>query len=227
MQLSPRPGGRQCSRGQTRRCFTVALDSFCPRRRMGLCSEPMRRLTLLTLMSTLACTLAAGATVYRWVDENGVTHYSDQPHENAEKVHVAAPQTYSAPPAQNQNRPSSSASTGPAAAAPAVTSYQACSIISPVSAQNFPNTDSVPTVTQISPVPQGNDRAELFVDGVMQPNYPQSGGSYTLAAVTRGEHSLMLVVEDSGGRILCQSQNVTFSVTQPSILNPANPNARH
>jgi len=42
--------------------------------------------------------LALAATVYKWVDENGVTHYSDQPHPGAQKVTVAAPQTYSAPP---------------------------------------------------------------------------------------------------------------------------------
>ena len=54
------------------------------------------RAMIFTLLSMLACTVTVAATVYRWVDENGVTHYSDQPHENAEKVTVAAPQTYSA-----------------------------------------------------------------------------------------------------------------------------------
>ena len=34
---------------------------------------------------SLACTAAVAATVYKWVDENGVVHFSDQPHENAEK----------------------------------------------------------------------------------------------------------------------------------------------
>jgi len=55
------------------------------------------RTFLFTLMSVLACTVAVSATVYRWVDENGVVHFSDQPHENAEKVQLKAPQTYSAP----------------------------------------------------------------------------------------------------------------------------------
>ena len=54
------------------------------------------RAILFTLMS-VACAVAFSATVYRWVDENGVTHYSDQPHENAEKVTISAPQTFSAP----------------------------------------------------------------------------------------------------------------------------------
>ena len=52
------------------------------------------RTLLFTLMS-LACTVALAATVYKWVDEDGVVHYSDQPHENAQKVELKAPQTYS------------------------------------------------------------------------------------------------------------------------------------
>lgn len=168
--------------------------------------------------------MALAATVYKWVDENGVTHYSDQPHENAEKVHVAAPQTYSAPQAKNT---AATAAQSAQPSTPAPSTYQQCSVVSPAASQNFPNTDTVTAVTVISPAPHDGDKAALFVDGMMQPNFPVTGGSYTISPVTRGEHSLMLVVEDSGGRILCQSQNVTFSVTQPSVLNPANPNFKH
>ena len=57
-----------------------------------------------TLMS-LACSLAlAGATVYRWTDEQGIVHYSDQPHANAEKLHVNAAQTYKPSTADTANR---------------------------------------------------------------------------------------------------------------------------
>ena len=46
-----------------------------------------------------AARLLAGArgTVYKWVDENGVVHYSDQPHPNAQKMQVQEAQTYTAP----------------------------------------------------------------------------------------------------------------------------------
>ena len=47
-----------------------------------------------TLMFSVATLALAGATVYRWVDDQGVVHYSDQPHANAEKLHVNAAQTY-------------------------------------------------------------------------------------------------------------------------------------
>jgi len=51
------------------------------------------RVIMFTLMSVVSA-VALSATVYKWVDESGVTHYSDQPHENAEKVTIAQPQTY-------------------------------------------------------------------------------------------------------------------------------------
>jgi len=54
----------------------------------------MRR-HLFTLTS-LVCSLALAATVYKWVDENGIVHYSDQPHPNAQKVGVQPAQTYKA-----------------------------------------------------------------------------------------------------------------------------------
>src|SRR3979490_2925401 len=54
----------------------------------------MRR-RLFTLTS-LVCSLAVAATVYKWVDEKGVVHYSDQPHPNAQKMNVQAAQNYKA-----------------------------------------------------------------------------------------------------------------------------------
>ena len=42
----------------------------------------------------LAGSATRAATIYKWVDENGVVHYSDQPHQNAQKVDVPAVQTY-------------------------------------------------------------------------------------------------------------------------------------
>lgn len=176
------------------------------------------RVLLFTLMS-IACAAALSATVYKWVDENGVTHYSDQPHENAEKVQVAQPQTYKAPrvkaPAQ------------PAAQAPAPNTYQSCDIVQPASDQTFPNADSVTTAVQVIPAPQGGDQLSVLLDGQRIAAFPPSGGSFTISPIDRGTHSLQALVQDATGKVLCQSANVTFTVLQPSILNPANPNSRH
>ena len=58
--------------------------------RAGLSSVPMRinRLTLLPLTLSLMSGVAMAATVYKWVDAQGVIHYSDQPHPEAKQIDV-------------------------------------------------------------------------------------------------------------------------------------------
>jgi len=177
------------------------------------------RVALFTLMSVV-CTVAFSATVYRWVDENGVTHFSDQPHENAEKVQVAAPQTYKPAPVPksgggSQNTPANAPS-----------SYQ-CQVVSPANDETFPNTYSVNAAVEVSPPPHNGDQAFLLLDGARVPNFPKMGGSYTIANIDRGQHTLQAVVQDADGKLVCQSPNVSFTVLQPSVLNPANPSRKH
>jgi hypothetical protein len=54
------------------------------------------------------------------------------------------------------------------------------------------------------------------------PNW--SGGSVTINPIERGTHSLQAIVQDSNGKVICQSATVSFTILQPSVLNPANPN---
>ena len=178
------------------------------------------RVALFTLMSVVCTALAVSATVYKWVDENGVTHFSDQPHENAQKVQVEAPQTYkSSQPAR--------ASAQPGRRQPPSNSYQSCAVTSPQNDETLPNAYSVNVAVQVSPTPQDGDRAVLYLDGTPVPAFPTGGGSFTITSIERGTHTLRAVVQDSQGKALCQSTDVTVTVLQPSVLNPANPNFRH
>src|ERR1700747_1605239 len=119
---------------------------------MGLCSGSMRAI-LFTLMS-VACAVAFAATVYRWVDENGVTHYSDQPHENAEKVTVAAPQTYSATRGYSPSR---------SAAPQAASATYSCTVVQPANDATFQNTGTVSFAAQSSPAPANGDQMVLLL----------------------------------------------------------------
>ena len=185
---------------------------------MGLCCIPMR-VILFTLMS-VACAVAFSATVYRWVDENGVTHYSDQPHEKAEKVTVAAPQTYSAP---HQSTSGKSSAQPTAASGPTYT----CAVTQPANDDTFPNTTSITATAQATPVPHQGDKVVLMFDGAMVQNFPPGGGAFQLDNLDRGTHTLQAQVQDSTGKVVCQSTTVSFTVLQPSVLNPGNPNFRH
>ncbi len=171
------------------------------------------RAILFTLMSVVSA-VALSATVYKWVDENGVTHYSDQPHENAEKVQIAQPQTYSAP------RIASQPSQAPAPQQAAYT--YTCQVTQPAPDSSFPNATAVTVGAAISPTPQSGDQGFLLLDGTRLPKW--NGGSVTIDPIERGTHSLQAVVQDSNGKTLCQSATVSFTILQPSVLNPANPN---
>jgi hypothetical protein len=152
-------------------------------------------------------------TVYKWVDAKGVVHYSDQPHPNAQKLHIRGAQTFEAsalplgaPPSTEQPQPA-----GPA--------YQSCVIAQPTDQQMLMNVYHATAVVQTTPGLRPGDDVRLFVDGKQ---IAGSGTSFTFP-VYRGQHSVQAMVEDGTGQIVCETSTVTFYVHQPSIQNPHNP----
>jgi hypothetical protein len=180
------------------------------------------RTFLFTLMSVACTVTVSAATVYKWVDENGVTHYSDQPHENAEKVQLKAPQTYTAPAVPS--RPQQPARQQASKPAP---SYQSCAISEPANDQVFTNTSEVTAGVTIQPTVRPGDTAVVTLDGQRVPGVPANGGQFTISPVDRGTHSIQMTVQDSSGATVCTSPAVTFHVTQPSLQSPTRPVRPH
>jgi hypothetical protein len=184
----------------------------------------MRRL-LFTLMfsASLACAVAtASTTVYKWVDENGVVHYSDQPHPNAQKLQVEGVQTY-----KPTALPFSSGGGIPPAVPPADTGYKGCSIRQPTQDQTLENTDKVVVSVETDPNPHPGDQIFATLDGSPVNNGAATGNSFSLTSVDRGEHTVAAQVRDAAGQVLCQTPSVTFYVHEPSLTNPANPVRPH
>jgi len=183
----------------------------------------MRRLLLsITSMTLLAAATLAQATVYKWVDENGVTHYSDQPNPGAEKVTVAPPQTYSAP----KPAPVAPRAAQPAASAPAAepAAYRVCAITRPGNDEIYLNPPEVVASVKLDPPLHEGHKLVLSLDGAALAGGPASGtGNWTIKPMPRGTHQLTLQVTGPDGRSICQAM-VTFHVRQPSVLSPANPN---
>jgi hypothetical protein len=114
------------------------------------------------------------------------------------------------------------AATPPASAQPAG-AYQGCAIAQPTNDQTFTNIDSLTIVVRTDPGLRAGDQVFLMLDGQPLNGGKPTGGQFTLSPVERGTHSVQAVVRNSQGGVLCQTPGVTFSVHQPSILNPANP----
>jgi Domain of unknown function (DUF4124) len=173
---------------------------------------------------SLACSVVLAATVYKWTDEDGVVHYSDQPHPNAEKVHVQAVQTYKSGPYDTGGGGGQPAPSG-GGAAPAA--YAGCAIAQPADNQNYPNVDSLSIVVRTDPSLHPGDQIFLMLDGAPLNNAQPVGTQFTLSPVERGTHTLQAVVRAGTGALMCQTPAVTFSVSQPSTQNPVSPIKPH
>lgn len=195
----------------------------------------MGRLALLIGFLVVAGT-AVAATTYRWVDEQGVTHYSDQPHPGAEKLQLSQPQTYSS---SNTPAPSSASRADPNSARPSAPGtsrgadgtlhYESCAITQP--AEDEVLFDPAMTVRgQVTPSVRAGDKVVLVFDTANMEAPSPGQLEFHIEPVERGTHALSLQVRDATGKVVCQSRAVTFHLRQASELaplNPNNPNRKH
>jgi hypothetical protein len=174
----------------------------------------MRWMTVFLLLMVSAGAVAA--EVWRWVDENGVTHFSDRPHPGAEQVELAPAQTFTAPALPPRRQPA------PREAAESASPYSRVAIISPAAGEMFWNIGGQLTV-QLGLEPQliSGHELRMFLDGNRVEGVPQGPVQFTIGEVWRGEHTLRAAIFDSGGRELASSEAITFYVQQTSIQNPA------
>jgi hypothetical protein len=163
---------------------------------------------------SLACASAFGTTIYKWVDEKGVTHYSDQPHADAKTIELKSAQTYQA------DVSATSATSGSTAQPNSVAPYSVCELYRPENDEVFLNTATVTAKLRVNPGLRPDDHVALALDGQRLTNQPSTGTDFVLTQVTRGTHSLTAVIEDSTGKPVCISPAVTFHVRQPSTQAP-------
>jgi hypothetical protein len=167
---------------------------------------------------SLGCGITLAATVYKWVDEQGVTHYSDQPYPGAKKLEVQAAQTYTAPPP-----PATRPVAGKPGAAAEGRAYQVCELARPTAEQVLFNVTSVTAKLNLDPALRPGDKVAIALDGVRMTGLPSAAEEFSLSPVYRGTHSVMAAVEDSQGKSLCQTAAVTFHIRQTSVRAPQSP----
>ncbi len=170
----------------------------------------------LCLGAALCCSAVAAhgaTTLYKWVDADGVTHYSDRPEPGAQKVKIAAAQTYKGG-GKTVAEPSR---TEPNRAAASV-SYTRLEITNPEDGAVLWNTGGrVEVGAVLEPALADGHQLWFVVDGTT----PQAatGGTASLE-VARGSHTLVATVTDSSGKELITSAPISFVVHQTSIAQP-------
>lgn len=163
----------------------------------------------------LLCAGAVSAQVYKWVDADGVVHYSDQPAPGAERIEIK--QNTQRPPAtSNASRPA--ARTAPAQPEPTKPfAYTSLSFSSPTAEQTLWNIGGTLNVSlNLAPGLRNGDRVTLYFDGTSQ---PIAGLSTQLEEVWRGAHNLQAEVVDANGTLMIRSEPIRFYVQQTSIQN--------
>lgn len=173
--------------------------------------------TALYVLLALAVPAFAGQTVWKWVDDNGVTHYSDQPVPGATKMELNSSSRSSSDstPAYAPRAPSNDI---PVQKGPA---YSRFVIESPQQDESVINTGGQVRVRLASTPAVGvGQLVALYLDGVRLEGLPPSSMSFELSNVPRGTHTLKAVVSNQDGVPLQETPLVTFHVRQESAAQP-------
>jgi hypothetical protein len=168
------------------------------------------------LIIGLAGGLAGAAEVFRWVDDDGVVHFSDRPHEGSEEIDVQPAQGFSAPPVQRRAKKDDGD-------ADEAGSYESLTISRPSKDETIWNMlGEIQVVVDLSPELDPDHSVQLFLDGEVVGSSVGGNLTFNLTDVDRGTHALRAEVRDDSGKSLIASSPVTFTVQKTSTLYPKN-----
>ncbi len=168
----------------------------------------------------VACLLAAtGATAqeaYRWVDADGVVHYSDTPVEGAERILLPAPNV--ATTRQSNRRTARRTDTDTSDEEAPETGpfrYESIEIVSPGAEETLWNIEGVLNVSvALTPGLQPGHQVRAYFNGQRR---NVSGTSFQVDEVWRGVHNIQVEVVDQGGELMIRSQPSRFYVQQNTV----------
>ena len=153
---------------------------------------------------------AVFAQAYRWVDEDGVVHFSDRPQPGAQEFELPEANVTSVRPVDR----SSSTSRRNDDDTEEFT-YEIIEVLSPAAEETLWNIEGVLDVTlRTRPALRPGDQVRVYFDGQSR---LVNGLSFQLNNVFRGEHNIQAEIVDPGGALLARSQPSRFYVQQTSV----------
>jgi hypothetical protein len=177
--------------------------------------------TTLLLLALLAGPVLASQTVWKWVDENGVTHYADRPVPGAVKMEISSGTSSSASNSGSNSNSGSFGSTTTPQPANAGPVYRNFEIWKPANDDTIPNTGGEVTVNvRVEPGLQPGHSLYLYLDGRLVDGYPTNTLSFDLKEVPRGVHRVLAVINDGRGPRVQETEAVSFTVRQESVAQP-------
>jgi len=169
----------------------------------------VRKLLFLLLLVSLP---VAAVTMYRWVDDNGVVHYSDTPRPGAVAIEIDEVQGFKPEPlyqSEAATRTQDIESTS---------GYDNFAISAPNQDDVLWNVGGVVNVViDISPALREGDTIALYYDSQLMSAPGSRRQSYVLNDVFRGTHTVRAVVNNRNGDEVQQAAVITFQVHQTSV----------
>lgn len=165
----------------------------------------------------LAAFAVQAAVIYRWVDADGVVHYSDQASPGAEKIFTSSSTSAGSATAARPSAGSQAVST--AGAATTGLGYSEFSITSPVNDQTFFGDDVIAAHLSLAPSLKPNQSIAWHLNGKQLDAAPDAV-AFPLPHLDRGTYALAVTITDQGTGESQNSNSVTFYVRQPSALAP-------
>lgn len=174
--------------------------------------------TLFILLALLLTPVSGFAEIYKWIDNNGTVHFSDQPQPGATIINIpSAEQTAANNTAQNTTVLSPAAGNNAPAASQKQT-YQSLSILNPQDKGSiFDNTGTVNIEVEIKPALAADDKFQVLLDGQAF-GAAQTELPLRISGVERGEHQIAVALQDKDGKTLMTSNSITIYLHKTSVL---------
>jgi hypothetical protein len=164
------------------------------------------------LFALLALLFAAGAfaDAYTWTDEDGVVHFSDRPHRNAEKIDLGE---------TGKQRPEPTASSSPvrnnAPPPDLAPKYTGLDVTNPAAEETLWNIEAVLNVDlELTPSLMPGHQIRVYFDGMPR---IVSSTNFQLQQVYRGTHNLQAEIINEIGTLLIRSRPIRFYVQQNTV----------
>ncbi len=175
----------------------------------------MQKSVFIAFLLTCAASMAF-AQAYRWVDEDGVVHFSDRPQPGAERIEI---ETGPAP--RLIVPPSTAVGEAEPAAEPEDDDYVSLTIASPESEETLWNIQGILNVSlALEPALKPGHQVRIYFDG--EPRLVL-GTTFQIPEVFRGVHNIQAEIVDSRGQLQIRSDNHRFYVQQTTVLGVNRP----
>ncbi len=176
----------------------------------------MSHTTALLLISVFMAA-PAFAEIYKWTDDQGVVHFSDEPHAGAETLEPGSP-----PVIETRIPEMPALDRDEAGDDEAATRYRRLEVIYPENDQPVrSNAGELIVRVALEPLLRGSVRLVPLLDGSPVEALQTSPGEFRLDNVPRGTHTVGAQVESGEGRVRLRAEPVVVHLRRTSVNAPA------